>query len=180
MVSSSCRLALVLVAGAVPAKTAFVSSAARPCTRQPLRKHDALLVADDNDMWTSTRRPRNFWKKKSSINAPPGIVALGVIALFGQLSTAALVALVRLGLLSLPPINEATAIANAAMDASVADGTISPYTATLWAYGFWADLLKQYYAGHYASPADFVNSYCADAAHTAWCLTAKEAMTTWR
>ena len=66
----------------------------------------------------------------------------------------------RLDLISLPPVNSLTAIANNAMDAEIAAGTLQPLLATGWSVGFWLDLWRQYYAE--ADPAAFVAGYCAE------------------
>ena len=72
----------------------------------------------------------------------------------------------RLDLISLPPVNSLTTIANNAMDAEIAAGTLQPLLATGWSVGFWLDLWRQYYAE--ADPAAFVAGYCAE--HAALCV----------
>lgn len=67
----------------------------------------------------------------------------------------------RLGLISLPPINTLTDIANNAMDAEIAAGTLQPLLATGWSIGFWLDLLRQYNS---FEGDGFVASYCAEQA----------------
>lgn len=87
---------------------------------------------------------------------------------FSQLLLPLYTAAARLGLVDPPPINTLTAIANAAMDEAVANGTVQPLLATAWAQRLWIDLLVQYNA----APETFLPSYCTDAAHTAWCSAA--------
>ena len=94
-------------------------------------------------------------------------VALGTLYL-SQLLILPYTALARLGVISPPPLNTFTAIANAAMDQAIAAGTLQPLMATAWAQSFWFDLLSQYYAA--GEPADFVPQYCAEASHAAWCV----------
>ena len=75
----------------------------------------------------------------------------------------------RLGLVSLPPINTLTDIANNAMDDAIAAGTLQPLVATAWATNFWLDLLRQYYAfdGGDGPSSSFIATYCAD--HASYC-----------
>ena len=66
----------------------------------------------------------------------------------------------RLGLVSLPPVNQLTDIANNAMDEAIAAGSVQPLLATGWAVNFWLDLWRQYYAFDGGGPS-FVADYCA-------------------
>ena len=91
--------------------------------------------------------------------------AIYLLSFMGQLAT---ISAAKLGLITLPPINTFTEIADAAMEMGVADGSVNPYTATAYSWGIWLDLLQSYNAG--ASVA----AWCADApAHSAWCEAAK-------
>ena len=79
------------------------------------------------------------------------VVSLGVIS--------------RTGLVDLPPINTLTDIANNAMEAEIAAGSLNPYLATGWATNFWVGLLQQYFAQD--EPGGFVARYCAE--HASLC-----------
>jgi hypothetical protein len=91
--------------------------------------------------------------------------AVGAAALVGQLTQPLVVGLDRLGLIELPPLNALTSIANAAMDAEIEAGRINPMMGTAWVQGFYKDLIGQYAA----SPDGFLQAYCGDAVHKAWC-----------
>ena len=91
--------------------------------------------------------------------------AVGAAALVGQLTQPLVVGLDRLGLIKLPPLNALTSIANAAMEAEIEAGGIPKIMGTAWVQGFYKDLIGQYAA----SPDGFLQAYCDDAVHAAWC-----------
>jgi hypothetical protein len=91
--------------------------------------------------------------------------AVGAAFLVGQLSQPLVVGLDRLGLIKLPPLNALTSIANAAMEAEIEAGGIPKVMGTAWVQGFYKDLIGQYNA----APDGFLQAYCDDAAHAAWC-----------
>lgn len=91
--------------------------------------------------------------------------AVGAAILVGQLSQPLVVGLERLGLIKLPPLNALTSIANAAMEAEIEAGGIPKVMGTAWVQGFYKDLIAQYNA----APDGFLQAYCDDAAHAAWC-----------
>ena len=72
----------------------------------------------------------------------------------------------RLGLVTLPPLNTLTDIANNAMEDAIAAGTLQPLVATAWAQSFWFDLIRQYYSAE--EQASFVAAYCAT--HANFCV----------
>ena len=84
---------------------------------------------------------------------------------FSQFGVLIITALGRLGLVTVPPLNTYTAIANNAMDAGIADGSVFPLMATAYAQGLWFDLVSSYYQ---IGP-QFLDAYCAEADHLAWC-----------
>merc|ERR1740117_1940892 len=91
--------------------------------------------------------------------------AVGSAALVGQLTQPLVVGLDRLGLIKLPPLNALTSIANAAMEAEIEAGRIPKIMGTAWVQGFYKDLIGQYAA----APDGFLQAYCNDDAHSAWC-----------
>ena len=95
--------------------------------------------------------------------------AIGKAAGFAYLGniifTVTLGILSRAGLVSLPPVNTLTDIANNAMDAELAAGTIQPLFATAYGIYFWLGLLRDYNAA--GDQAAFVGAYCA--AHASLC-----------
>ena len=93
-----------------------------------------------------------------------GLVGFGYLGNF--VAVVSLGVLSRLGLISLPPINTLTDIANNAMEAEIAAGTLQPLLATGWATAFWFDLIRQQYEFDDATTS-FVASYCT--AHANLC-----------
>ena len=91
--------------------------------------------------------------------------AVGAFFVVGQLSQPFVVGLERLGLIKLPPLNALTSIANAAMEAEIEAGGIPKVMGTAWVQGFYRDLIGQYNA----APDGFLQAYCDDDAHAAWC-----------
>jgi hypothetical protein len=85
-------------------------------------------------------------------------------AVVGVLYLGNFVAVMFLGVLSrlgvtLPPVNTLTDIANNAMDAEIAAGTLQPLVATAWATRYWVDLLAQYFAA--PNQDSFVATWCS-------------------
>ena len=107
-----------------------------------------------------------------------GTVQIGVIGIASQLLDPLLVALDRLGVVRAPPFNTFTALANAAMEAQVMDGSLSPYLATGFASTFKLDLIRQYYAA--GASEQWLPQYCADPAHGAWCEAAAVTVAAWQ
>ena len=106
---------------------------------------------------------RGLWAFYANAMAVP--FAFGAFAVFGQLTQPLAVGLDRLGLIKLPPLNALTSIANAAMEAEIEAGGIPKIMGTAWVQGFYKDLIGQYAA----SPDGFLQAYCDDAVHAAWC-----------
>lgn len=74
----------------------------------------------------------------------------------------------RAGVISPPPLNTFTDMANAAMDAEVEAGRLQPLFATAWSVSFWLDLISQYNAMG-VDRTEFLLVYCSDPAHATMC-----------
>lgn len=96
-----------------------------------------------------------------------GLVA-GSLYLGNFIAVMTIGVLKRFDLISLPPINSLITIANNAMDAEIAAGTLPPLLATAWSFGFWIDLLRQFSELPGEQAASFVSGYCTD--HAALCV----------
>ena len=104
-------------------------------------------------------------KKESSINP---YEVFGWLVLFSQLTPAFLTAAGRAGLWSPPPLNLFTDIANAAMEAGIADGSVPKWRATMYSQDVWKELLGQYYAnGESTSFLTEAGGICAQ--HAEYC-----------
>ena len=56
-------------------------------------------------------------------------------------------------------------------------GSVPPLLSTAWGQRFSLDLYSQYWDA--GAPADFVATYCKEAAHADWCTAAEAAMAAW-
>ena len=144
----------------------FATRTANPspvCGARPNRGRKPATTSDD---WAgNTYNPFTLASREQLSNPAYWVGAIYLLSFMGQLAT---ISAAKLGLITLPPINTFTEIADAAMEMGVADGSVNPYTATAYSWGIWLDLLQSYNAG--ASVA----AWCADApAHSAWCEAAK-------
>ena len=101
------------------------------------------------EKYSPTTRPLAFWKTSANIRDNPVAIGVGVLAVFSQLNFVLLFVLLKLGLVTLPPLNAFTAITNAAMEERVQAGLLDKMVATGWANGFNFDLVKQFYARRY-------------------------------
>ena len=101
---------------------------------------------------------------------PPQLIGLvaGSLYLGNFIAVMTIGVLKRFDLISLPPINSLITIANNAMDAEIAAGTLPPLLATAWSFGFWIDLLRQFSELPGEQAASFVSGYCTD--HAALCV----------
>ena len=140
----------------------FATRTAKPSPVCSARKKPATT----SDDWAgNTYNPFTLASREQLSNPAYWVGAIYLLSFMGQLAT---ISAAKLGLITLPPINTFTEIADAAMEMGVADGSVNPYTATAYSWGIWLDLLQSYNAG--ASVA----AWCADApAHSAWCEAAK-------
>ena len=91
------------------------------------------------------------------------IVGVGYLGPF--IATVGTGVLSRLGLIEAPPLNALTDIANNAMEAEIASGSLQPIVATAWATSFWVDLIGQYYS--FDGPGSFLATYCSQ--HEGFC-----------
>jgi len=104
-------------------------------------------------------------RKESSVNP---YEVFGWLVLFSQLTPACLTAAGRAGLWSPPPLNLFTDIANAAMEAGIADGSVPKWRATIYSQDVWKELLGQYYAnGESTSFLTEAGGICAQ--HAEYC-----------
>ena len=101
------------------------------------------------EKYSPTTRPLAFWKTSANIRDNPVAIGVGVLAVLSQLNFVLLFVLLKLGLVTLPPLNAFTAITNAAMEERVQAGTLDKMVATGWANSFNFDLVKQFYARRY-------------------------------
>ena len=140
----------------------FATRTAKPSPVCSARKKPATT----SDDWAgNSYNPFTLASREQLSNPAYWVGAIYLLSFMGQLAT---ISAAKLGLITLPPINTFTEIADAAMEMGVADGSVNPYTATAYSWGIWLDLLQSYNAG--ASVA----AWCADApAHSAWCEAAK-------
>lgn len=98
----------------------------------------------------------------------PLVAYVGYAFLFGQLSPALFVGLARLGLITLPPINTFTAIANNAMDEALRNQEIFPYFCTTYAQGKWNEFFFEYYnSGETTEFLTVAGGVCSQ--HPGWC-----------
>ena len=142
------RSTFILCVSAVAAVSALHSPAVpvihSSCTgRAPV--HPAMA----EEKYSPTTRPLAFWKTSANIRDNPVAIGVGVLAVFSQLNFVLLFVLLKLGLVTLPPLNAFTAITNAAMEERVQAGTLDKMVATGWANSFNFDLVKQFYARRY-------------------------------
>merc|ERR1740130_286296 len=130
-------------------------------------KKKAVKRAGSTDADTGVAVDGYLAKSAAELFTPENRIpaAVGGAALVGQLTQPLAVGLDRLGLIKLPPLNALTAIANAAMEAEIKAGGIPKIMGTAWVQGFYSDLIGQYNA----APEGFLQAYCNDAAHSAWC-----------
>ena len=177
MIARSSVILLVAVAGLCGAafqshvqpklrQARFATRTAIPspvCGARPNRGQKPATTSDD---WAgNTYNPFTLASREQLSNPAYWVGAIYLLSFMGQLAT---ISAAKLGLITLPPINTFTEIADAAMEMGVADGSVNPYTATAYSWGIWLDLLQSYNAR--ASVA----AWCADApAHSAWCEAAK-------
>ena len=117
--------------------------------------------------------------KFGSANVPEGVptwaFGVGLAALFlSNFGVVLLVAAERASPGSMPPINAITDISNAAMERAVQNGETQPMLATMWANGYFADVLQQYFASHLTAQ-DFIGQWCAEQGHYDLCMSAKQA-----
>ena len=113
----------------------------------------------------SLREKKEESQKESSINP---YEVFGWLVLFSQLTPAFLTAAGRAGLWSPPPLNLFTDIANAAMEAGIADGSVPKWRATMYSQDVWKELLGQYYAnGESTSFLTEAGGICAQ--HAEYC-----------
>ena len=155
-------------------------SPAVPVIRSSCTGRAPVHPAMAEEKYSPTTRPLAFWKTSANIRDNPVAIGVGVLAVFSQLNFVLLFVLLKLGLVTLPPLNAFTAITNAAMEERVQAGTLDKMVATGWANSFNFDLVKQFYAS--GAPDDFVLKYCMDKMepeHFNWCLSAKEVVTGW-
>ena len=120
----------------------------------------------------SLREKKEESQKESSTNTAPNLVnpyeVFGWLALFSQLTPAFLTAAGRAGLFNPPPLNLFTDIANAAMEAGIADGSVPKWRATMYSQDVWKELLGQYYAnGESTSFLTEAGGICAQ--HAEYC-----------
>ena len=108
-------------------------------------------------------KPDEDNKRAQSFN-----MAVGYLALWGQLTPALLTALAKLGLFNPPPINLLTDVANNAMDAAIAAGEIPKIVGTVYGQGIWKDLIGEYYSsGETTEFLTKAGGVCD--LHPAWC-----------
>ena len=151
--------------GGARAKKVVAKKAAKKSVRKAAKKVLTRVATSDADKGIAV--DGYFAKSAAELFTPENRLpaAVGAAALVGQLTQPLVVGLDRLGLIKLPPLNALTSIANAAMEAEIEAGGIPKVMGTAWVQGFYKDLIGQYAA----SPDGFLQAYCNDAMHAAWC-----------
>jgi len=147
-------------------KVAVKKVAVKKVAKKAVKKK-AVKRAGSTDADTGVAVDGYLAKSAAELFTPENRIpaAVGGAALVGQLTQPLVVGLDRLGLIKLPPLNALTSIANAAMEAEIEAGGIPKIMGTAWVQGFYKDLIGQYAA----APNGFLQAYCNDAAHSAWC-----------
>lgn len=142
------RSTFILCVSTVAAVSALRSPAV-PVIRSSCTGRAPVHPAMAEEKYSPTTRPLAFWKTSANIRDNPVAIGVGVLAVFSQLNFVLLFVLLKLGLVTLPPLNAFTAITNAAMEERVQAGTLDKMVATGWANSFNFDLVKQFYARRY-------------------------------
>lgn len=99
--------------------------------------------------------------------------AIGVLGgpLWGGAFVVAL--LNRFGIITLPPLKAMSAIADAALEDVIENGSVAPFEAAGWVINLRVEMLSQYYAAE--STTDFLQMFCGS--HASWCEVAGVAAT---